>query len=222
MPSSPAPIGKRPDFKHSKSAAWSWPRLVPIHEQQSRLSQATQSSASPLRDHSEQEEPPATMASSVTSSAHAEEGAPRSPASSIASRSPTQGKSMAGSVHEAPNEHLRESLSSGADFDDEKRRAADGIAANSASNSVKNLAAEGTADSECEYVKDVAEKRSSGSDSGFAEDVAEKNDSPLKRHPLGDPADQGDIEIPVGYENTSMDPPITSDTQSLNVLIIQL
>ena len=121
MHSSPVSTRKRPEYKtskSSKSAAWSWPHLVPIHEQQSRPSQGGQSSAfPPLLDRSEQEEPPNAM----TSKLHTEGDTPPSSALSSAGSSPTAGESVAGTVKHQPHELPRNSLSLSSDPDDDDR-----------------------------------------------------------------------------------------------------
>ncbi|KAF6240323.1 hypothetical protein HO173_001934 [Letharia columbiana] len=188
MHSSPVPIGKRPEFKQSSSAGWSWPRLVPIHEQQSRSSQASQPSASPsLRDHSEQEEPPTPMISTMISKLHTGEDDPPSPVLSAAGSSPTAGGSVAGTIKHEPDEHPRDSLSPMADSDNDERRAA-------GSDSIS--------------VEDVAEEKEPGSQRGSVEDVAEMSASASERGSVEDTTQQGDTELPVGYKNTLTDVPL--------------
>ena len=191
MPSSPVPTGKRPDFKQSRSAGWNWPRLVPIHEQQSRLSQASQSSASPsLRDHSEQEEQPTATISTMISNLHSEEDAPLTPDLGPANRSLITGEPVAEAANHEPYEHRRDSLSSMQDFDDEKREVLNSSAASSVSSSSS--------------VEDVVEKRVPFSDRGSVDDLAKISASIPERGFIEDTAHHGDTEIPVGYESTSM------------------
>lgn len=180
---SPVSIGKRPEFKQSRSAGWSWPRLVPIHEQQSRSSQASHSSASySLHNNSEQEGPPTTMISTIITKLHAEEDAPLSPVLSATGSSPTAGGSVAGTAKHQPYEHPHSSLSSMSDSENEERRAAG---------------------SDSRSVEDVAEIKYPDSETGSVEDVAERA-SKSGRGPTEDKAQQSGIETPVGYENRSM------------------
>lgn len=184
MHSSPVPIGKRPELKQASSAGWSWPRLIPIHEQQSRPSQASQSSASfSLHDHSEQEKPLTTkMIATIISKMHTEEDAPLSPVLSAAGNSPTAGEPVAGTVEHQPYGHPHNSGSSMADSGDEGRRAAG---------------------SDSRFVKCVADREDTGSESEPVEDVAERRASALGHGPTKDIAQQSGIDTPVAYENRS-------------------
>lgn len=188
MHSSPVSIGKRPELKQSGSAGWSWPRLVPIHEQQSHSSTASQSSPPlPLYDHIEQEKPPTTMISTTKSRVHVEEDTPLSPVLSATGSPPTAGGSVAGTVKHQPYEHPRNTFSWMADSDDEGRRAA-GLYSRS--------------------VKDVDERKDSNPESGSVEDVTERRasasaSSSSGRRPIEDTVQQGGIETPVDYENRS-------------------
>lgn len=122
------------------------------------------------------------MISTILSKLHAEEDVPISPVSAAGSP-PNAGGSVAGAVEHQPNEYPRDSSSSMADSDDEKRRAA-------------------ACDSG--YVEDVAEKKDPSSERGSAEDVAEMSASASEHRPIEDVAKQSDTEIPMGYENPSM------------------
>ena len=208
MPNPPVPFEKRPDLRQSRSAGWSWPRLVPIHEQQSRLSQATQSSVSPSsHDQSEQGQPPDAMISAIISQLHTEEDAPPSPVPSAvgaADRSPTAEGSVAGVADHQPHEEIRSSLSSMANSDNEERRALSKEAATSVTSSVENVVEESSADSERGPVDDPVEKGVSGPGRGSDQDVADMSDPALESERFGDTAAQGDTEIPVGYESNSM------------------
>ena len=184
MPSSPFPTGKRPELKESRSAGWSWPRLVPIHEQQLRSSQASHSSASPpLRDHIEQEEPPTTTISTMIPKLHKEEDAPLSPVLSATGSSPIGGGSVAGTVKHEPSEFPRSSLSSTRDSGDEER-----AVAGSQSGSVKGL----------------GEHKRTDSEGGPIQDATNAPASASERTPVDDEAEQGAERVPVGCETTSM------------------
>ena len=50
------PTGQRPRINPKSSAGWSWPRLLPIHEQQVRASLESQSSSGPSKSHARQPE----------------------------------------------------------------------------------------------------------------------------------------------------------------------
>ena len=186
MHSSPVPIGKRPELKQSGSAGWSWPRLIPIHEQQSHSSTASQSSPPfPLHDHIEQEKPPTTMISTTKSRVHVEEDTPQSPVLSPTDSPPTAGGSVAGTVKHQTYEHPRNTFSWMGDSDDEGRTAA-GLYSRS--------------------VKDVDERKDSSPESGSVEDVVERGASASSAsgcRPIEDTVQQGGIETPVGYENRS-------------------
>ncbi len=165
MHSSPVPIGKRPEFKQSRSAGWSWPRLVPIHEQQSRSSQASQSPAPhSLRDHSEQEEPPTTIISSIMSKLHTEPDAPLSPVG---------GGSVAETVQHQPYEHSRDSLSSRPGSGEERRAVG--------SDSVS--------------IEDLAKKKGLGSELGSAEDPVEMSDSGPESGPIIDQQSDTELPV---------------------------
>lgn len=171
MPRTPVSSGKRPEFKQSASTGWSWPRLVPVHEHQSRVPQAKQSSASPsLRGHNEQEEPSPALIATIISKLHAEEDAPPSPVSSAAGRSPTAGGSVAGTVTHQPYEHIRSSVSSMVDSDNEERRAA-----RSTPNSEEETAKKNSPDSERRSIRDAAEQNIPGSERASMHDVNGKN-----------------------------------------------
>lgn len=188
MPSSPISIGKRPEFKYSKSAGWSWPRLVPIQDQQSRLSQASQPSASPsLPEHSEQGEQPPTMISPTISKVDAVEDAPLSPISSAAGRSPTAGESVTEAVNHQPKEH-RHSISS----------AADSIPASIPEPDIEDIGIPigRYASSLSLYAKGVAKNDDS--------EAADVSASAAERGPIEDAANQGGSQIPVVDESTSM------------------
>ena len=174
MPSSAVSIGKRPEFRQSKSAGWSWPRLVPINEQHSRVSQASQSSVSPsLRDHNEQEEPPPTMIASIVSKLHAEEDAPLSPVPSAAEKSPTAEGSAVGAAGNQPYEHMPGSLLSTADLDEGKERAARRRDASSTPNSVDDSANKNSPSTKHGSVQDATEKSIPASNAEPVQDVAE-------------------------------------------------
>lgn len=188
MHSSPVPIGKRPEFKQSRSTGWSWPRLVPIDEQQSRSSQASQSPTSPsLRDHNEQEKTPTTMISTIISKLHAEADAPVSPVLSAAGSSPTAGGSVAETVKHQPYELPRDSLSSMADSEDEERR---------------------VVGPDSGFVEDLAETKDPASERGSVEDLVETSALASERGPANDIAKPGDTE------NTSMCLPTKCDALS--------
>ncbi len=156
------------------------------------------------------------MIPTVISNLYAEEEAPPSPVPSAAGRSPNDGGSVAeeilteesategsvpGAFNHQQHEYQRNSLSSIADTDDEER------AANRKSAGVSLTS-----------VEDVAEKRSPGSDGGFVKDEAQMSPSTSESGDIGDTAAQGDTEIPVGYESTSMYLE-TNVTRCPNVLI---
>lgn len=196
MPRPPVPSGKRPEFKQSASTGWSWPRLVPVQEHQSRVPQAKQSFASPsLRGHNEQEEPSPALIATIISKLHAEEEALPSPVSSAAGRSPTAGGSVAGTVNHQSYEHIRRSLSSMVDSHDEERRAASSTpnsdeetakknSTDSERRSVRYAAEQNTSGSERASVHDVNGKNPLGSDRGFIWDAAETNSPSSERRPV--------------------------------------
>ena len=183
MHSSPVSTRKRPEYKpskSSKSAAWSWPRLVPIHEQQSRPSQGGQSSAfPPLSDRSEQEEPANAMMNALISKLHTEGDAPPSSVLSTAGSSPT-----AETVKQQPHEFPRNSLSLSSDSDDDGRR---------------------VAGSDSNAVEDISDKQNSHSRRGSVEDVedpAGKSAPASENGRIENVAEQGETEAAVGYEDT--------------------
>lgn len=201
MHSSPVPIGKRPEFKQSRSAGWSWPRLVPIHEQQSRSSQASQTSVFPSPpDHSEQEEPPTTIVSEKISKLPAEEDAPLSPVLSADGSPPiATGGSVAGTVADQANDSPRNSLTSSIrGLDNKEMRVAV---------SISDL----DSDSDLDSAKDIAEKKDPGSERAPIEDVAEQSASTSDHELIEDMAEQGHSGIPEGYENPGMYFPMKCD-----------
>ena len=219
MHNSAVSIGKRPEYKKSRSAVWDWPRLVPIHERQSRSSEASRSSPSPsLRDHRDPEEPPAIMESTITPTSPLKVDAPLPPDFSSADSTLAAWRSVAEAIEHQPNnvppEFFPESLPSLTDSDDEDRRAA-----GSGSYFVDAMAERNDPDSGHGSVEEAADKYGSGSEHGSVEDVTgtkvggsefdsvrdivKRRASASERGPIGDIAQQDDIEIPVGYE-TSM------------------
>ena len=174
MPSSAVSVGQRPVFRQSKSAAWSWPRLVPINEQHSRVSQASQPSVSPsLRNHNEQEELPPTMIASIVSKMYAEEDAPLSPVPSPTDRSPTAEGSSLGAAGHQPYGHMPGSLLSTADLDDGEERAVRRRDASSTSSSIENPARNNFPGTKRGSVQDATEKSIPVSNVEFGQDVAE-------------------------------------------------
>ena len=191
---SSVPIGKRPEFKQTKSAGWSWPRLVPIHEQHSQ-SQASQSSASPsLHDHSERQEPPATMISTMISKFHAEADAPLSPVLSADGSVPTAaGGSSAGTIQDQPSNFPRNnSMPSIRELESKEMRAAKSLSTRSS----------------IEFEADI---KHPGSAYEPSEDAAEISASASRDGPIEDIAKQDDSELPQVHEDTSMDFPLKCD-----------
>lgn len=100
MHNHPVSVGKRPDLKSSGSANWSWPRLVSIHEQQSRSSQGNHSSENPsLSDRIEQEQPPTAMISKSHTEGDTSSSPDLSPVLSAAGGSSTAGQAVEDSTH---------------------------------------------------------------------------------------------------------------------------
>lgn len=188
MHSSPVSVGKRPLYKTSESAGWSWPRLVPIHERQSRSSQESHSFASPpLPDRIEQEEPPTAMISTMISKLHTEGDTPPSPVLSpvlsAAGGSPTAGQPVAGTVEHQTYDRPRNSLLSLSDLDDERNRR--------------------FANSDSRAVEDLPNKQNSDAGHGFVEHLGEQSDSATENARIENVAKQGETAIAVDHEATS-------------------
>ena len=122
------------------------------------------------------------MIASIISKLHTEEDAPRSPVPSAAGRSPTARGPVAKAVNHPPYEHTHNNLSSMAASDDEEKRAA--ISTSSS-------------------IEAVAEQRLPGSERGSGEDVAELSASASEHRLVEQTANQGDTEVPIGYESIS-------------------
>ena len=133
------------------------------------------------------------MISTIISKLHAEADAPVSPVLSAAGSFPTAGGSVAETVKHQPHELPRDSLSSMTDSEDEERR---------------------VVGPDSDFVEDLAETKDPASERGSVEDLVEMSASTSERGPTNDIAKNGDTEIPVGYENTSMYLSINCDTLS--------
>ena len=122
------------------------------------------------------------MISTIISKLHTDGDTPPSPVLSAAGSSPTAGESVAGTVKHQPHEFARDSLSMSSNSDDEEKR---------------------VADSDSYAVENLPDKHNAGSGHGSVEDLAEKSASNSENGRIENVANQGETEIPVGYEDTS-------------------
>ena len=230
MHSSPVSFGKRPEIKHSRSVGWSWPRLVPINEQQSRSSHASQSSGPPsVHDRNDHEEPSTAMISTTASDLHAEEETPLSPVLSAARSPPNARGHVAWTVQHQPDGHHPDEIGSaehtalksapvsahGSAEDVAQMNAptsahrsaedaAEMSASASAHGSAEDVAQMNAPTSAHRSAEDAAEMSASASAHGSAEDVAQMSAPASEHRPIEDITTESNTEMPVAYENTSV------------------